>query len=39
MDKAIPKDFGNDLNMSIDSADSLVSMSSDKINLDINVYG
>ena len=39
MDKAIPKDFGNDLNMSIDSADFLVSMSSDKLNLDIKNNG
>lgn len=39
MDKAIPKDFGNDLNMSIDSANSLVSMSNDKLNLDIKNNG
>lgn len=39
MDKAIPKDFGNDLNMSIDSADSLVSMSGNKLDLDIKNNG
>ena len=39
MEKTIPTDFGNDLNMSIDSADSLVSMSNDKLNLDIKNNG
>jgi len=39
MEKAISTDFGNDLNMSIDSADSLVSMSSDKPDLYIKNNG
>ena len=39
MEKAIPTDFGNDLNMSIYSADSLVSMSSNKRDLDIKNNG
>ena len=39
MEKDIPTDFGNDLNMSIDSADSLVATSSDKPDLNIKNNG